>query len=450
MSTSRRVPVTVALWLTLSSLAAQAGGLFLPARGARSLGRGGAIVAGLDDAGALDSNPANLAVPDHFSFVADFALIFQRVGYDRIDYGGNPQPHVDGSTDLLPFPTLSLTWRPRKVPWFTLGVGVWVPYLGLNSYPENGPQRYSMVSLNGSLLAVLQVSGAFRVNKHLLLGIGLQNLFIRFRSLVQLGACPQLNCAPEDPGFDALTQIDASSYFTPSAIVGATVMYPTWRLGVSVQLPFFIRANASVRSRLPTDPFFTNANVVGSSADVAFDLPVIVRAGFELRLIPRFRAELDLTYAAWSMQKELSVTPRGVYIEGVPGIGRYYLQKISLARNLNDTFTASVGVEGEAVVNRVWVRAGYLIETSATPDATMSLLSADGLKNMLSVGIGTRLFGPVRFDLSYAHIFTLDRTVTNSQSLQLNPIQPSLGVPVGNGTYKIDADVLAAGLDARF
>jgi len=424
--------------------------MFLPARGTRSLGRGGAVVAGLDDAGAMAWNPANLAEPDHFSLVLDGALIFQRVGFDRIDSGGNKQPHVDGSTDLLPFPTLSFTWRPRKVPWFTLGVGVWVPYLGLNSYPENGPQRYSVVSLNGSLVAILQVSAAFRVNKHLLLGIGLQNMFIRFRSLVQLGACPQLNCAPEDPGFDSLTQIDASSYFTPSAIVGATVMYPKWRLGVSVQLPFFVRANANVLSRLPTDPFFTNANIVGSSADVAFDLPVIVRAGFELRLIPRFRAELDVHYEAWSMQKSLDVTPRGVYIEGISGIDKYYLKKISLVRDMNDSVDIAIGVEGEVVPGKFWLRAGYLLETSATPNATAGLLTADGLKNMLSFGGSARLFGPVRLDLSYAHIFTLDRTVTDSRSLQLNPINPSLAVPVGNGTYKIDADVLAVGLDARF
>ena len=56
----------------------------------------------------------------------------------------------------------------------------------------------------------------------------------------------------------------------------------------------------------------------------------------------------------------------------------------------------------------------------------------------------------VRLDFAYAHVFSPDRTVTMSRSLQLNPIQPSLAVPVGNGTYQIAADVLSLGIDARF
>ena len=99
-----------------------AGGMFLPFRGARATGRAGAFTAGVDDASALYYNPAGMADIDGWSFLIDGALVLQRVGYDRVDSGGNPQPHVDGSMNVLPLPTIALTYKPRTIKgrWVTL------------------------------------------------------------------------------------------------------------------------------------------------------------------------------------------------------------------------------------------------------------------------------------------------------------------------------------------
>jgi long-chain fatty acid transport protein len=436
--------------LALIALAAtdvEAGGLTQPFRGARPTGRGGTFVAGGDDVGAMAFNPANLWEIDHFSFLVDGGLVLERMTYDRIDSGGNPQPRVSSSMVILPIPTLGLTYKPKKAPWVTIYGGVWVPYLGLSSWPENGPQRYSSISLSGSLLVTLQLGAAFRVHENVSIGFGLQNMFLRFKSRVMLGTCPELNCAPEDPGFDALTELDASSFFTPSAILGLNVHYPTWRFGLSFQLPFWIRASGTVVSRLPTDPFFTNAQVVGKDATLDFNLPPILRAAVEVRAIRRVRLELGIDWEIWRVQQDFTITPKGIYIDGVPGIGRYYLPSLKVNRALDDSVAVRIGVEAEPVKRRLWLRAGYIFESSATPDKTTSALSGDGLKNIITLG-GSLRMGPVRFDLGYAHVFTLSRTVTNSEAWQVNPIQPSLLVPVGNGTYNVDADVIAVGLNA--
>ena len=121
-------------------------------------------------------------------------------------------------------------------------------------------------------------------------------------------------------------------------------------------------------------------------------------------------------------------------------------------RGLNDTFAVHLGAEADVVKKRIGgiiLRAGWALETSATPDETASVLTPDALRNILSIG-GGLVLGPVRLDLGYAHVFFSDRTVTNSRSLQLNPIQPALAVAVGNGRYTVAADVLTAGLEARF
>jgi long-chain fatty acid transport protein len=444
--------------LVFASSVAEAGGLTLPFRGARPMGRGGTFVAGGDDAGAMAFNPANLAEIDHFSFLVDGGLVLERSNYDRIDSGGNAQPRVESSMVILPIPTLALTYKPKKYPWLTVYGGVWVPYLGLSSWPELGAQRYSSISLSGSLLVNLQLGAAFRVHEHVSIGFGLQNMFLRFKTRVMLSACPELNCAPEDPGFDALTELDASSFFTPSAIVGLNVAYPLWRFGFSFQLPFWVRATGNVYSRLPTDPFFTNAQVVGTAANLDFNLPPILRAGVEVRAIRRVRLEVGLDWEIWRIQKDFTITPQNIYIDGVPGIGRYYLPSLKVNRSLDDSVAVRLGMEAEAVKRRLWLRAGYIFESSATPLKTTSALSGDGMKNIITFG-GSIKLGPVRGDLGYAHVFTIDRNVplpanpdmpgpNDAQGWQVNPIQPSLNVPINAGTYRTDADVIAIGLNA--
>jgi len=449
--TSRLVALLIAL---LFSSSAFAGGMFLPFRGARATGRAGAFTAGVDDASALYYNPAGMADIDDWSFLIDGALILQQVGYDRVDSGGNPQPHVDGQMNILPLPTIALTWKPRQIKgrWVTFGLGVWVPYLGVNSWPENGPQRYSNISINGSLLGVVELAASFRIKDWFWLGVGLQNMILHFHSRLMLSACSELNCAPEDPGFDSLTQVDTDSAFTPSGVVGAIFAFEKFRGGLNVQLPFFVRSSGTVATRLPTDPFFANSEVHGNAIDVDFNLPLTVRLGLEYRPYKRLRVELDMDYEAWSMQKDFTIRPKGVYISGVPGVGNYYLNTLHLQRGMQDTFAVHLGAEAVTLDRKMGgmvLRAGWALETSATPDSTASVLTPDALRNVISIG-GGLILGPVRLDLGYAHVFFADRTVTNSQSFQLNPIQPALAVPVGNGRYTVSADVLTAGLEARF
>jgi long-chain fatty acid transport protein len=452
MIISKRSWLGLALILCVVPSLAHAGGMFLPARGARGLGRAGSFVAGADDGGALYYNPAGLADIDGIGLLFDAGLVLQQLHYDRVDSGGNRQPGVDGSIDVLPIPTLALTWKPRKARWLTIGGGIWVPYLGLNSFPEKGPQRYSSITLSGSLLIVMELAAAFRVNEHFWLGFGFQNMILQFKSRKDLSACPsQVDCAPEDPSFDSLTEVSATSAFTPSGIVGATVVFPKVRAGFSLQLPFFVRADGEVLSRLPTNPMFDGSAVVGKSVSLAFDLPLMARVGVEVRPIPPLRVELGFDYESWSMQDKFTIQPHGIYIDHVPGIGRYYLNTMYENRQLQDTFSVHLGGEYEAIKHRLVVRAGYLFETSATPDSTAGVLVPDGLHNMIGLGVGVKL-GKVRLDFGYAHIFTLDRTVDyrTTQARQLNPIQPGIAVGIGGGTYHISDDVLALGLDGRF
>ncbi len=446
----RILPLVSFLILSLLAQLAQAGGMLYSPRGSRPLGRAGAFVAGADDANAIYYNPANLVDIPGYSFLIDGALVLQTAEYTRVDSGGNVQPKVKGSYDVLPLPQILFTIQPKKAKWFTFGFGVWTPYLGLNSFKDEGPQRYSHITLNGSLTLIAQIAFGFRLHKNVFLGVGFQNMILKFVSRVTLSACTELNCAPEDPGFDNLTEMSATSYFTPSANFGLTIALEKVRFAVSAQLPFWVRANGKVHSRLPTDPQFVDATLVGEDVKLKFNLPFDLRVATELRLYKGLRVEAMFSYAGWSMHKEFAIEPQNVYIDGIPGVGRYYLGPMSINRSMKDVIAFSLGGEYETIPKKLWLRLGWMIETSATPDKTQTVLTPDGLRNYLALGISSRIKDRVRLDFSYAHVFIQDRNVTNSESYQLNPIRPQLAVPVGNGKYKFEADILTAGLETRW
>ena len=451
----RLAPSTLRLLLAIFALleaagSARAGGMFLPARGARPLGRAGSFVAGADDLEAVVYNPAGLAGTGHLSLLLDVGLVFQNVHYERVDSGGNTRPAVDDNNGIIPIPTMGISWRPDALgKRLTFAFAVFVPYTGLPQYDPKGPQRYSLVSLNGTALAVTELALSVRVTPEFYLGAGFQNMIVSLSDKTVLAGCTQLNCAPEDPRFDAATQSKTTSFFTPSANFGALYVSRYLRLGASVQLPFYVRSSGTVATRLPSDPQFDGAQVVGNQIDVNLDLPLVVRAGAELRPTKHFRVEVGYDYERWSQQDKLEFIPRGVSIDHVAGIGKYELRAMHLDRGMQDTHSLHVGGEYDVLPKRLTVRAGYLYESSAVPDAYLSVITPDGDKHLLAIGGAVRL-GSWRLDVAYGHFFQADRYIRNSKSLQLNPIEPSIVVAVGNGLYAVSSDVLSLGFEKRF
>src|SRR5262249_37107662 len=157
-------------------------------------------------------------------------------------------------------------------------------------------------------------------------------------------------------------------------------------------------------SRLPSDPMFANAMLNGSAVSVDFNLPLTVRAGIEVRPLRKLRLEADFDYEAWSMQDRLTILPHNIFISGVPGVGKYYLNTMTIPRSLSDTFAVHIGGEYEALRHRLWVRAGWALDTNSTPDATASVLIPDALRNLLCVGLGLQVW-IARVDIGYAHVF---------------------------------------------
>lgn len=461
-----------------ATIPARAAGLYTSERGVRPLGRGGAFVAGADDPGAIWFNPAGLADAGT-SILVDFSwLNFSSEYRRRVNVTDNlgvvrtyEYPKVDGSTPFLPIPTIVGTYAFGREKQFTAAFGLFAPYSTIASYPltlngQPAPQRYSLISLDGSLLLVPGLYLAYKPIEQIRLGIGLQALVGSFASRVVFSASPsdRLIGAPEQPEYDALSQLNVGPIIAPSGNLGITAEPDKHvRIAVSGQLPFWVNAPATVAVRLPTAAPFDGAYQQGEDARVKFRLPPIVRAGVEYRTSvggeDTVRVEAAYVREFWSLHDSIDVLPENMTLNNVTGFpSPFSVGTISLPRNFQDSNSVRLGGEYSTKAifpqNRLDFRAGFAYETSAIPKEWVSALTYDANKMTGSFGGSVHVGDHWRMDALLALVF-LDGTSVDPAEAKVPRINPVKGNPtdteaINGGDYSARAVIVGVGAQYKF
>ncbi len=484
--------LTIALTLALAPSAARAGGFYLLDRGTRAMGRGGAFVAGADDPQSLWYNPAGVGFSGN-QILVDGTLTLFGADYTRVDSGGNTLPTVHGNGAPLPIPTLAGTFVIPDVPQLTFGAGLFAPNAALMQWPSSvtvdgmtqpAPQRYSLLSMDGSIIASLALGAAWRPIDELSIGIGVHVVYGSFAARTTMSACDGVTCAfPEDPDYDGVAQLTLNPAFTAVATLGAIYDAGPVRFGLSVMTPFALSGTAQIQVRPPGAATFDGALVrtregscaavpdqdiqaavaAGRShpcqstrADLNLDFPWVIRFGVQLEAVENLALELAVVWETWSLEQEASVRPRDVWFaDALGGALDYQVGPLSIPRHMRDTVSVRLG--GEYTIDHwVQIRLGGYFETGAFDDAWLQALTIDSDKIVVSAGIGMRIDAGFWLDamVGYAHLFP--HNVTSSQVPLPNPIRPPLmggdpraaGDPtfVGNGTYNMTAPFFGVGL----
>lgn len=455
---------------------ARAGGLYIADRGVRPLGRAGAFIAGADDLGAIAYNPAGLfdagaqimLDASWVNFSSEYtrqAIVTQLDPNTGQPVGQYEQtfPTVEGSTPFLPIPTAAFSFQPHKQ--WVLAAGVWGPYAAISSYPEEiegqpAPQRYALLNLDGSALAVAGISAAFAPIKELRLGASFDMLVGTFRSLVVFSACvpDRFLCAVEQPDWDATAEATVGPIIAPSGKLGAIWAFnPRWRVGAAFALPFYVRAPATIRARLPATPLFERASQEGEDADVGFDLPWTLKVGVESRLVDDLRVELGFAYEAWSMHDAITVEPDGINLKNIAGFPEnYYVPDVDVTRNFQDAVSFRLGGEytfraGDVAID---VRGGVAYETSAVPAESLTVLTIDSAKVTPSLGASVHI-GKVRIDAVFAHVFASEVVVDPAEAnvasvmpVRANP--PERPHYINGGVYSSRTNIVGLGISYLF
>lgn len=452
---------------------AAAGGLFTADRGVRPLGRGGAFVAGADDLGAIWYNPAGLAEAGT-GILVDFSWLNFSSEFTRktqvVDNAGVARvytsPQVSGSTPFLPIPTIAGSYNFGKEKEFTAAFGIFAPYTAIASYPltvdgQPSPSRYSLVTLDGSALVVAGGYFAWKPLEQLRIGGGIQTMVGKFASRVVFSASPadRLISAPEDPQYDALSQLDVGPIFAPSGNLGViAVPHPSLRIGLSAQAPFWVNAPATIDVRLPTAAPFDRAFQDGKDANVKFRLPPVLRAGVEYRTDTgpdsKIRVEAAYVRELWSLHDSIDIKSDNIRLYDISGFpSPFGVAPISLPRNFQDSNSFRVGGEYSLknLIKDYWVdlRAGASYETSAIPKEWVSPLTYDANKVVGSVGGSIHVGNHWRMDAMGGLVLLQGTDVAPGEAKvpRVNPVKgnPTATESINGGTYAARAIILGVG-----
>lgn len=451
---------------------AGAAGLYFTDRGVRPLGRGGAFVAGADDLGAVWYNPAGLADAGS-TVLVDASWLHFTSEFTRktqvLDAQGTVRtytfPTVNGTTPVLPIPTIGGSYNFGEKKEYTFAVAVLAPYTAIATYPsavdgQPSPSRYSLLTMDGSALVSIGTYFAFKPIEQIRIGAGLGALVGQFASTVTFSASPpdRLIGAPEDPKYDATSQLNAGPIFSPSANIGATIVPDEHvRLGVAYSLPHIVNAPGKIQVRLPNAVEFDNASVVGDKVHVKFELPAIFRVGLEVRPVKALRLEAAYVREFWSTHHEIDIEPDDLALAGVTGFPTpFKVSPIHLPRNFDNSNSYRFG--GEATVPIAgydWdLRLGVNYDQSAIPSAYLSPLTIDLDRVTLGMGLGLHVDKHWRLDGVYAHVFAMDREVDPAQAAvpRVNPVigNPTQTEAINGGTYSARADVVGVGVQYTF
>lgn len=465
---NRLIASGVALVCAFASSSAYAGAFYLPERGARALSLGGAFIAGADDLNAQWLNPAALVRMNHeFSFMVDLGIIFSDQSYLRLDdpevmrkdplyAGGFPEVHDEGG----PFPDPSLAIASNfGLEDFVFCLGAYGPYAGTNAWPEDGPQRYSLVNLS-ALEFFVQLSAAWRPSKYISVGVGLQAVVTAIKQRLVISAYPGVFGWPEQRDLDTLAEVDATDPFSPSGVVGVLVTPLTgFDIGMSVQLPVSTTPKGKLQVNKPGHYYFSDVEIVGDQINLELDFPWILRLGLRAYEDKLWSVEVAAVYEMWSALDRIPVAPGegGIAFTNVPGIGTYNVKPFAIEQRYDDVVSLRLGGWWAPGAGDWTLRAGFFFETGAPPDETLTVLDIDGDKIGLTLG-GTVRLGDFQIDLSAAYIDTFQRAVTTTEKTQVNPIYDANDVPyedtepsyVGNGTYSATNFIVATTLSAGF
>lgn len=462
----------------LTASAAEGAGLYFSDRGVRPMGRAGAYVAGVDDLHGIWFNPAGIADAGD-AVLVDFAWLRFSNTYTRrlqvVDADGvirnTDSPEVRGSSSFLPLPTFAGSMVLDKEKRWTAAVGFIAPYVALASYAErtdNGqlsPARYTLGSFDGSALGIPGGWLAWKPLDNLRLGVGTFALVGYFQSTITFSVSPQdrLLGAPEQPEWDAQSQMRVGPMFAPTANGGAIWdPDPHVRFGISGQLPMVISSPATIKVRLPTSVALDGASVRGEKAHVRFVLPGILRLGVEFRPLADdkkknadsdLRVELAWVHEFWSQHRSIDAQPDGIFLENITGAPKSVpMPKIEIPRNFVDSDSFRIGGEWIFLAGgyRMALRTGLSYETSAVPRSHMSLSSLDFNKTTIALGGGLFIGKRWRFDAVLAHTFAQD-VVTRPEEARIGRINPLKGnaplEPVNGGKYTATAQLIGVGLN---
>jgi long-chain fatty acid transport protein len=467
--------------LLLLAAQAHASAYYFLDSGARAIGRGGAWIVGGDDLSAQYYNPAELSNIKRPMLNVQGWAVAQNIQFDRADEDGqDPYENVHNESPPIYEPEFGYAAPLGGISPIlkntTLAVGLYVPTSPYLAFPEDGPQRYSLIdSLIWQVYAGPSV--AQKITPWLTVGAGLQYTFLRVEERLAATICtlPDAeDCANadsrqyEDPANDIVLGVKTWDPFELSWNAGF-ILKPTPRveIGAAFQPPIKYTAPGSISATFNENYSLANQldglSFTDDDVTLKVTIPMIVRAGVQVTPIDPLRVELAGTWTNWAVMKELRITDMDLTVKHADDATLLQddivvTDDVVFPTGYQNSWSARLG--GDYQLNE-WaqVRAGAHYESSAVPDANLAVNLVDGPKWGVGAGATFTVAKRVAFDVAFAEQFMGSREITNSKVTQqallteLSPPYASTVVPgkvIGNGKMTSNVTFVAVGATLYF
>lgn len=443
---------------------ASAGGVEATVAGARSVGRGGALIAASEGFDALRYNPARLAVGNRWSIGADAQLHIDRTCYDRADLEGTTYPRVcnEAAPGIIP----QLGVRGPLGDRFGFGIGVLPPpgtaglefanhvdgTISTSQGRVPSPARYAMASAHNLGFFITAGVGA-QVHEKVRIGLAFGWGIFMLENIVFTAGLPDAG-----PVQDVRTALSGVDRFVPRIQLAFDVEpVEGFQISSVTQWTGDLHADAAL--------FISGANAgEGYSARID-NVEVTQPFGFQQWLAlryskPRWDIEVDGILQANGRAQEVTVDipddaelPVNGTVGGEPI--RVLPDERTIARHWRHQLVLRIGGEGEVVRDRLRLRTGLSYETSGVEHGYESVdnlpLRAIGIHAGFSVNVSRS----IELTAGYSRVFRATTTVDPADAR----IEQSVGVRPGGladdhifvngGTYRSGLHVIALGIVVR-
>jgi long-chain fatty acid transport protein len=409
---------------------ARAGGFYVPEVGVRAVGMGGAAVADARSPSVMFHNPAgllgggtelelggDLVLPDvtHFRRPVTDPVSGQTVSFDQ----------ASNSNRVGGVPFLAARFDLGR-PDLALGLGAFVPFGATLQYPGDGAQRFVVTSVALRTL-YLGPALAWRPLSRLTVGVSVSYVYADF-ALQQSNALQFVTGDPEanpNPaaGVEGRTRVDTRDRFSLAASAGLQFGRPDepFTLGLAVMAPTRLQLTGSAEivnaSIMPIDDGVGTLPAGRRSDDVrlTLPLPLVVRAGVQVRPSAGLALALDVNWQRWSTTRRLVIDFAHQYpLLLTPGAN---LVDVVMDNRWRDTLSVRLGAEAHPLgggLERLALRAGLLLDQSPIDDRQFDLLTPDSDKLGLSLGAGYRIAlgaRSVQIELAFLQLFFRERDI---------------------------------------